>query len=207
MPDTGFEHLLRSAQTLLELNGRKILGIAGPPGVGKSTLASRLQSALGEAAAVVPMDGFHLANEELERLGHTDRKGAPEAFDGAGYVALLRRLRKNDGRATIYAPTFDRNLDQSIAGAIPIGPEIRLIITEGNYLLLADQPWSALREIINDIWLIELLEAQRHAQLLRRHMAFGRSMEQALGWIAGNDENNAKLIESRSFQPDHRLRL
>lgn len=123
------------AATLATRGSRRILGIAGPPGAGKSTLAARLAEALGpETAVVVPMDGFHLAQAELARTGLADRKGAPDTFDVAGYVSLLRRLRGADG-ATVYAPAFDRSLEEPIAGSIPVTPCVPLVITEGNYLL------------------------------------------------------------------------
>lgn len=112
--------LVAKAAAMATGGGRRILGIAGPPGAGKSTLAARLADALGpERAVVVPMDGFHLAQAELARLGRADRKGAPDTFDAAGYVSLLRRLRGSDG-ATVYAPAFDRCLEEPIAGSVPV---------------------------------------------------------------------------------------
>ena len=127
------EHLVDRARALMA-GGRAVLGICGAPGAGKSTLAARLAEAVGPAAVVVPMDGFHLHDDELARLGLSDRKGAPETFDVAGYVALLRRLHIETDHV-VYAPEFDRSREESIAGAIAVRPEHRLVVTEGNYLL------------------------------------------------------------------------
>ncbi|MFJ6723264.1 nucleoside/nucleotide kinase family protein, partial [Streptomyces sp. NPDC091259] len=130
------------ARALAAAGGRRILGIAGAPGAGKSTLAAELVRALGPGlAVVVPMDGFHLAQAELERLGRADRKGAPDTFDAAGYVALLARLRER-AAAAVYAPTFDRALEEPVAGSIRVGPHVPLVITEGNYLLHGAGAWA-----------------------------------------------------------------
>jgi pantothenate kinase len=99
------------------------LAIVGAPGSGKSTLADRLAQRLGEDAVVVPMDGFHLSDQELTRLGRRERKGAPDTFDVAGYISLLRRLRE-DQSTTVYAPEFNREAEMSVAGAIPIQPQV-----------------------------------------------------------------------------------
>src|SRR6202012_5719854 len=119
--------------TLLAQGGRRILGLAGAPGAGKSTLADALMAALPCRAVAVPMDGYHLANVKLARLGRAARKGAEDTFDSAGYVALLRRLREQRHDETIYAPTFRREIEEPIAGAIPGAPDTPLVITEGNY--------------------------------------------------------------------------
>ncbi|MDQ4104710.1 MAG: nucleoside/nucleotide kinase family protein, partial [Actinomycetota bacterium] len=127
--------LVARAQGLAQCDGRRILGITGAPGAGKSTVARRLVKALAGAAVLVEMDGYHLAQVELERLGRVERKGAPDTFDAAGYVALLRRLRTPDA-ATVYAPEFRRAIEEPVAGAVPVPPGVPLVITEGNYLLL-----------------------------------------------------------------------
>lgn len=131
--------------------GRVIVGLAGPPAAGKSTLATALAAALtdgGASAVAVPMDGFHLANAELARLGLADRKGAPETFDATGFVNLLRRLRV-DEPTTVYAPTFSRQINESIGSAIPVAPEVRVVVTEGNYLLLDTPPWHEVRPLLD----------------------------------------------------------
>ena len=183
-------------RTLLEGGRRVILGLAGPPGAGKSTLAQSLQAAFPEDACVVPMDGFHLANVELRRLGRAGRKGAPDTFDAAGYVALLTRLRAQPPGEIVYAPEFRREIEEPIAGAIPVDPARRLIITEGNYLLLADGPWAAVRPLLDESWYVDVDDALRRERLTRRHEQFGRDRAQAEAWAANTDEPNARLIEA-----------
>src|SRR3954471_6465789 len=149
---TDLDHLASRAQALAVMGSRRLLGICGAPGAGKSTLAERLVAALGDRAVLVGMDGFHLAQRELRRLGREQRKGAPDTFDAAGYVDLIRRLRCNGpdqvDAETVYAPEFRRELEEPIACAVPVAPEVPLVVTEGNYLLLPDHPWSTLRGLL-----------------------------------------------------------
>ncbi len=174
---------------------RRILGLTGPPGGGKSTLAQALLEALPGRAVVVPMDGFHLANAELRRLGRADRKGAPDTFDSAGYVALLRRLRSPVAGETVFAPEFRREIEEAIAGAIAVAPQVPLVITEGNYLLLGGGHWAGVRAQLDEVWFVGGDdEALRVERLVRRHMRFGRSEPAARDWVAATDEPNARLI-------------
>lgn len=180
---------------LLSAGTRQILAIVAQPGAGKSTLAQALLAHYGDAVQVVPMDGFHLANSELDRLGRRSRKGAPDTFDAAGFVNLLKRIKcQKPGDDTVYAPEFRREIEEAIAGAIAVSANTPLIITEGNYLLLDDAPWQQVREVVNESWFLDVPDALRHARLLARHMQFGRSEEQALDWIASTDEPNAVCI-------------
>jgi pantothenate kinase len=194
--------VLQRAQALLASGQRTILGIAAAPGAGKSTLAEGLQQALGAQAQVVPMDGFHLANSELQRLGRAGRKGAPDTFDSAGYASLLRRIRSQQAGETIYAPEYRRELEEGIAGAIAIEASTPLVITEGNYLLLEDAGWGAVRGVLDEVWFLHIDSELRHQRLLERHMRFGRSHEAALAWIAGTDEPNARRIENSRHRAD-----
>lgn len=183
-----------------------MLGIAGPPAAGKSTLAERLVAALGPEAALVPMDGFHLADVELRRLDRRDRKGAPDTFDGAGFVALLRRLRES-GPEIVYAPQFRRDLEEPVAGAIPVPPSVRLVVTEGNYLLLSDDPWGRVRPLLDEVWYLDLDQEERLHRLTRRHMAYGRSAAEAAERAGGSDQVNAELIAGTAHRADLVLRL
>jgi len=176
---------------------RVVLGLVGAPGAGKSTLATALQAAFADVAVVLPMDGYHLANSELQRLGRADRKGAPDTFDAAGYLALLRRLREPaQAGETLYAPEFRREIEEAIAGAIAIEPHHRLVITEGNYLLVDQGAWSGVAELLDEAWYVEVNEAVRNERLTRRHEAFGRSPEDARQWVAQTDAPNAELVAS-----------
>lgn len=170
---------------------RRLVGIAGPPGVGKSTIATALCDALGRSAVVVGLDGFHLANGQLDRLGLADRKGAPETFDRAGFVALLDRLRADHPEQTVFAPRFDRDLEESIAGQIAIEPSHRTVIVEGNYLLLWPEVAGRLDRRIH---LEAVLDADRVRRLVARHVAHGRSPEAAEEWVLRSDEANARLV-------------
>jgi pantothenate kinase len=187
----GVEMLVRRA---LALPGRALVGITGPPGAGKSTLAQRLVTAAGPAAAWVPMDGFHLADAALDRLGLRSRKGAPETFDGWGYLALLRRLAAETDHP-VYAPDFERTLEQPLAGAIPVGPEVRLVVTEGNYLLLDRPPWPLVRGALTEVWYVDADPDVRRDRLVARHIEFGKSPAEARAWVAAVDEPNAGLVE------------
>lgn len=194
--------VLERAQALIGSGQRKILGIAAAPGAGKSTLAEGLLQALGNQAQIVPMDGFHLANSELQRLGRAGRKGAPDTFDAAGYVNLLRRIHGQQPGETIYAPAYRREMEESIAGAIAIEAHTPLIITEGNYLLLGDGSWGAVRGLLDAAWFLDIERTLRQQRLLERHMRFGRSREAALHWIAVTDEPNALRIEACRHRAD-----
>lgn len=186
-------HLAR-VDALLARGGRRLLGLVGAPGAGKSTLAAALAQHLGTQAQVVPMDGYHLANVELARLGRGGRKGAPDTFDAAGYIALLQRLRRQGADEIVYAPEFRREIEEPVAGAIAVLPQTRLIITEGNYLLLEDGPWSAVAGLLDECWYVEVDDALRRQRLVARHMRFGRSEAQARDWVEQTDEPNARRI-------------
>ncbi|RNL73196.1 nucleoside/nucleotide kinase family protein [Streptomyces sp. I6] len=193
--DPSTEQLADRAGRLARRGGRHLLGIAGPPGAGKSTLAAELVSRLGpERAVLVPMDGFHLARAELERLGRAGRKGAPDTFDAAGFAALLTRLRTREAGTTVYAPAFDRGIEEPVAGSIAVGPDVPLVITEGNYLLHDEGPWARIRALLDEVWYLELPDAVRVPRLVDRHVRFGKERSDAECWVRDSDEFNARLV-------------
>jgi pantothenate kinase len=177
-----------------------VLGIAGAPGAGKTTLAAALVAAIAERqgtayVAHLPMDGFHLADAQLDRLGLRDRKGAPETFDADGYAALLQRVRVETGRP-VYAPGFERTLEQPLAGAIVVPAGTRLVITEGNYLLLPREEWRRCRAGLDATWWLEVDDEERRRRLVVRHIAFGKDPEAAERWVLEVDEANAALLRA-----------
>jgi len=195
-PPTIAPRYLARVKALLNDGQRKLLGLVGPPGAGKSTLALALQQAFVGVSQVVPMDGFHLANVELRRLRRADRKGAPDTFDSAGYAALLHRLRHQRAGEIVYAPEFRRELEEPVAGAIPIFADTRLVITEGNYLLLDSGPWADVAGMLDDVWYVDVDTTLRTGRLTQRHEQFGRSPQAAIDWVAATDEPNARLIDA-----------
>ncbi len=185
--------LRRDAEALLTGDARVVLGIVGAPASGKSTVAEALVARLGGHATLVSMDGYHLAHSELTRLGRVERKGAPDTFDAAGFVALLRRIRADDG-STVYAPEFRRAIEDAIASAVPVGPEVRLVVVEGNYLLHDDGPWSEVLGLLDACWFIDIDDDVRVGRLVARHVHFGRTEEEARERAVGSDQRNAELV-------------
>jgi pantothenate kinase len=187
--------------------GRVLVGIAGPPAAGKSTLAATLAAALcgefGEGAAVaVPMDGFHLSNAQLVRLGRADRKGAPETFDAAGFAALLARLRTPVDDEVVYAPEYSRVLHESIGGVIAVPATTRVVVVEGNYLLLPVTPWTVVRAQLDMVLYLEAATPTRVEALLRRQRSRGLAAAAARDWVQRSDEANAALIATTKRYAD-----
>jgi pantothenate kinase len=191
-----FSTLVDAVTARLVPGSRLLVGISGAPGAGKSTLADRLAASF-DGAVVVPMDGFHLANVELRRLGFADRKGAPFTFDSLGYAALLRRIKAREDEV-VYAPSFDHVQNEPIAGSIPVPASAPLVVTEGNYLLY----WDAVRNLIDlNVYVVADTET-RIAGLLARQIAKGLTPEAAHDWVMRSDESNARLIEQHAGLAD-----
>lgn len=178
-----------------------MIGIAGEPGSGKSTVARALAESLGDAV-VAPMDGFHLANAELARLGRADRKGAPDTFDAFGYLALLDRLRTPVESEPVYAPAYLREVRESVGSSILVDPAVPVVISEGNYLLLDQDPWNLVRPRFDEVWFVDTPRELRLEWLVARHVAFGKSPERALAWATGPDERNAVLVRATRGRAD-----
>lgn len=201
---------------------RVLIGIVGSPASGKTTLAQVLVNALlhhrapwipelgpitdadrpwiGSHVAHVPMDGYHLADVELRRLGRADRKGAPDTFDAAGYRDVLTRITRRD--ADVWAPAFDRELEQPIAGSIPVLRSTRVVVTEGNYLLLDDPEWAGTSELFAEVWFCDLDPDVRLQRLITRHIRYGKPPEAARAWASGPDQRNAELIDATRARAD-----
>ena len=197
--------LVARAHALAEQGERRILGIAGPPGGGKSTVAREVVAELGEQARLVPMDGFHLSQPELVRLGRRERMGAPDTFDAAGYAALLARLKSDE--PVVYAPEFRREIEEPIAGAVAVPCDVPLVITEGNYLLVSSGPWAEVRALLDEAWYVVQDEETRLRLLIARHVEFGKAPDYAREWVMRSDQRNAELIETTRGRADALVRI
>jgi pantothenate kinase len=207
-PELSEAEAVVAAVRLADSPGRSLLGITGPPGAGKSSYAAELVEAVnqaGRSAVLVPMDGFHLAQAALESLGLAEVKGAPETFDAAGYLELLRRVRE-PGEEVVWAPRFDRSVEDAIAASIPIQPTVDLVVTEGNYLLLPQAQWWLVRLQLDECWFVDVDDDERRRRLLARHEDFGRSPEAAAERTGGSDEANAVLVNRTRDQADAIIR-
>lgn len=191
---------------LLAENGRAMIGICGCPGSGKSTLSAAITAEV-RSSVVVPMDGFHLLNEDLVQLGRRDRKGAPDTFDVKGYVALLERVRGQTPGEVITAPRYDRAASVPVPDAIAVESDVALVITEGNYLLLEHAPWSAVRRLLDEVWFVDVDDAVRVPRLIARHIAFGKSRDEAREWVMRSDEANAASVVASRERADVVVRL
>jgi pantothenate kinase len=191
-------------------SGRFLLGITGPPAAGKSTLAEALAAAVDAQhgagfAVVAPLDGFHLSNQTLDRLGLRAVKGAPQTFDAAAFVGLLRRLREEPA-STVLWPDFDRVAEATVPEAIPIDPEARLVITEGNYLLL-DQPWwREVRQLLDEVWYVDAPRDVLRHRLIERQIAGGRPEAEAVRHVDESDLPNAELVARTEHLADKVIR-
>ena len=189
--------------------GRVVVAVAGEPGAGKTTFVHRLAAELdrlGVVAGVLPMDGFHLANAVLERLGRRQRKGAIDTFDADGYVHLLRRVRAGEPR-TIYAPVFDHGGGEPVAGSLAVEPECAVVLTEGNYLLDPTEPWDQVRGLADHAWYVRVDDALRRERLVARHVASGKTAGEAVRWAAEVDEPNAERIRRTADRADRVFRI
>ncbi len=186
-------------------SGRLIVGLAGAPGAGKSTITAALSAEL-PGSVVLPMDGFHLPQAELVRLGRRDRMGAPDTFDVDAFVSLLERLRDlhNSGE-TVLAPGFDRRVEEAVPDAIALTPELWCIIVEGNYLLMREHGWHRVAPLLDLSVGIVLDDATRHERLIARQITFGKTPDAARAWALGPDERNAAAIAATLERADHVL--
>jgi pantothenate kinase len=185
---------------------RTIVGIAGSPGAGKSTLAADVVAALGATAVLLPADGFHLSQATLVTLGRRDRMGAPDTFDVPALVALLTRLVENSGVSS-RAPGFDRESEEPVPDAIDVTPEFSAVLVEGNYLLLDSGGWERVRDHLDLGFFLEADHELRLRRLVARHERFGKSPAAAREWALGPDESNARIIEATSSRADYRIAL
>jgi pantothenate kinase len=194
--------LVERARGLAEKGERRLLGITGAPGAGKSTIARAVVDALGpELCALVPMDGFHLANVTLIAWDRRDRKGAWDTFDADGFVHLLRRLREQT-EEYVHAPDFYREIEESIGSARPVHRDVPLVVTEGNYLLSRKGGWPPVAGLLDETWYLDIDATARRDRLVRRHEEHGKTHAEAEAWTDGSDEANAALIAATRDRAD-----
>lgn len=219
MTTTGQTHstpdvdaLLDRLEALLAQRTRRVVvGIAGPPGGGKTSLVTAVLAAaarrpgLAGRLAHVPMDGFHLTNAELDRLGRRDRKGAPDTFDARAYAAVLAAVR-DPARPVVTAPSFDHAEGEPVPDALVVPEAADLVLTEGNYLLLDDGAWRDVRALLDEVWFCALPDEVRRDRLVARHVAAGREADDAVEWVHRSDEANAVLVAAGAAAADVVLR-
>ncbi len=194
--------LARIQEHLEKASERVLIGIIGKPGAGKSTLSKFLMGKLPkDLVTVVPMDGYHLSNKVLKDLKRSDRKGAPDTFDVAGFVSLVKRIRSEQTQ-NIYYPIFDRAIEESIAAQGVVTSATKVVIIEGNYLLHDEGGWEVLNDLLDESWMVDVDDDKRISRLISRHIAYGKDPEAAKAWAKGTDEVNAKLIERGRTRAD-----
>ena len=199
-----------NSEDLVELINRQtsfpsrfILAISGPPGSGKSTISSLIANSLGECAKIVPMDGFHLENQRLKDLNLLHRKGSPETFDAYGFLELIRNIRKKE---SLTFPIFNRDADETIKDAETLCPKHKIIIIEGNYLLLNKHPWSDLREYFDLSIYLEVSDIELEKRLTDRWIEHGLDPISASARAINNDMANVSYVKKHSIHPDFKIR-
>ena len=182
---------------------RFVVAIAGPPGSGKSTLSDHLAKCLGQSAKVLPMDGFHLDNDRLQEMGLLQRKGAPETFNALGLLELMRKMRGNE---TFLYPTFDRKEDRTIPNAGRITQEDRIVLLEGNYLLLKTAPWSELSQFFDITVALDVCRDTLQSRLIDRWISHGFSEPRAREKALSSDMVNVSYVQDKSCKADYSLK-
>lgn len=204
----SIELLFEQIQSLLNgQNPRTLIGIVGKPGAGKSTVVEEISKKFdSKTVSIIPMDGFHLSNEELISLGRRDRKGAPDTFNVEGFTSLIKRV-KSDSNVDHMFPIFHREIEASIADEGMVPKESKVVVIEGNYLFSEDHNWDGIYPLLDHTWFIEIKDEVRLERLIARHIRFGKTPEEAEAWSRGSDETNARFIGLTANRAENRINL
>lgn len=203
---TSIDAIAELIGTIPSLDRPLLVGIAGSPGAGKSTIAEQLVARLAHSA-LLPMDGFHLPQATLRELGSRERMGAPDTFDVAGFVRCLTAVRDMKGTESVLAPAFDRDSEEPVPGGVRIEPGVRTVLVEGNYLLYDGLGWGEVASLLDVTFFVDVDHDSRVARLVERHKRFGKSHDDAVAWALGPDESNAIAIEETAVRADHTIVL
>ena len=204
----SIELLVEQIQSLLDgQSPRTLIGIVGKPGAGKSTVVEEIQKRFdSKDVSIIPMDGFHLSNEELITLGRRERKGAPDTFDVEGFTSLIRRVKINH-QSDHKFPIFHREIEASIDNEGIVPKELKVIVIEGNYLFSTDHNWDGVFPLLDHTWFIEIDDEVRIERLIARHIRYGKTPEEAENWSRGSDEANARFIEFTAHRAENKIKL
>ncbi len=204
----SIELLFEQIQSLLDgQNPRTLIGIVGKPGAGKSTVVEQIEKKYRpDQVSIIPMDGFHLSNEELISLGRRERKGAPDTFDVEGFISLIERVKINHSIDHKF-PIFHREIEASIADEGIVPKESKVLVIEGNYLFSEEHSWSKVYPLLDHTWFIEIDDEIRIERLIARHVRYGKTPEEAEAWSRGSDEANARFIASTANRAENRIKL
>jgi pantothenate kinase len=204
----SIELLFEQIQSLLNgQNPRTLIGIVGKPGAGKSTVVEEISKKFdSKTVSIIPMDGFHLSNEELISLGRRDRKGAPDTFNVEGFTSLIKRV-KSDSNVDHMFPIFHREIEASIADEGMVPKESKVVVIEGNYLFSEAHGWNGIYPLLDHSWFIEIDDEIRIERLIARHVRYGKTREEAEAWSRGSDETNARFIGLTANRAENRINL
>ena len=204
----SIELLFEQIQTLLDSQGtRSLIGIVGKPGAGKSTVVEQIEKRYQpNEVSIIPMDGFHLSNEELIALGRRERKGAPDTFDVKGFTSLLKEVKLNH-QADHKFPIFHREIEASIEDEGLIPKESKVVVIEGNYLFSTEHNWDGVFPLLDHTWFIEIDDEVRIERLIARHIRYGKTPAEAENWSRGSDETNARFIELTAQRASNIIKL